>query len=149
MAAAAAADVVRERFPKRFYDVGLAEPHAVTFVLTSGGVSLFVSGDTSDGPTLAQVGAAREEMAAAVAFGIELILALAVALGTSIVVENQPGANGVGRLKNPSNSRFISLRKSARVARLPPSMPVVRGKGCKELLSNQLFQQEPMIRQAI
>ena len=45
------------------------EPHAVTFVLTSGGVSLFVSGDTSDGPALAQVSAENRLDYALLAFG--------------------------------------------------------------------------------
>lgn len=45
------------------------EPRAVTFVLTAGGVSLFVSGDTSDGPTLAQVGAENQLDYALLAFG--------------------------------------------------------------------------------
>lgn len=45
------------------------EPGAVTFVLTAGGVSLFVSGDTADGPTLAQVAAAHQLDYALLAFG--------------------------------------------------------------------------------
>src|SRR5581483_10561891 len=45
------------------------EPGAVTFVLTSGGTSLFVSGDTSDGPALAEIGAAHALDYALLAFG--------------------------------------------------------------------------------
>jgi L-ascorbate 6-phosphate lactonase len=49
------------------YDPG--EPDAVTFVLTSGGVKLFVSGDTSDGPALAEVGSKQALDYALLAFG--------------------------------------------------------------------------------
>lgn len=45
------------------------EPHAVTYVLRAGGVSLFVSGDTWRGETLPQVGAAYELDYALLAFG--------------------------------------------------------------------------------
>lgn len=45
------------------------EPHAVTFVLTAGGTTLFVSGDTSDGPGLAQVAAEHQLDYALLAFG--------------------------------------------------------------------------------
>lgn len=49
------------------YDPG--EPDAVTFVLSSGGTKLFVSGDTSAGPALAEVGAAHNLDYALLAFG--------------------------------------------------------------------------------
>lgn len=45
------------------------EPEAVTYVLTSGGVKLFISGDTSDGPALAEVAAAHQLDYALLAFG--------------------------------------------------------------------------------
>ncbi len=58
-------DVEFQVYPS--YDAN--EPYAVTFVLTSGGSQLFVSGDTSDGPALAEVGAAHELDYALLAFG--------------------------------------------------------------------------------
>ena len=36
------------------------EPHAVTFVFSSGGTKLFVSGDTWDGPAIAEIGAEHD-----------------------------------------------------------------------------------------
>lgn len=45
------------------------EPHAVSFVLASGGTQLFVSGDTSDFPGLEQIGATHELDLALLAFG--------------------------------------------------------------------------------
>ena len=45
------------------------EPHAVTFVFSSGGTKLFVGGDTSDGPAFEEIGAAHELDLALVAFG--------------------------------------------------------------------------------
>jgi L-ascorbate 6-phosphate lactonase len=45
------------------------EPQAVTLVLSSGGTSLFVSGDTSDGPALSEIGAAHALDYALLAFG--------------------------------------------------------------------------------
>jgi L-ascorbate 6-phosphate lactonase len=45
------------------------EPRAVTLVLTSAGTALFVSGDTSDGPALEQIGAAHSLECALLAFG--------------------------------------------------------------------------------
>jgi L-ascorbate 6-phosphate lactonase len=58
-------DVEFDVYPS--YDPG--EPHAVTFVLTANGVKLFVSGDTSDGPALSEVGAKHELDYALLAFG--------------------------------------------------------------------------------
>jgi L-ascorbate 6-phosphate lactonase len=49
------------------YDPG--EPHAVSYILSAGGVRLFVSGDTSDGPGLAEVGDAHRPDYALLAFG--------------------------------------------------------------------------------
>lgn len=45
------------------------EVDAVSFVISSGGTKLFVSGDTSDGPALEQVGAVHELDYALLAFG--------------------------------------------------------------------------------
>ncbi len=45
------------------------EPDAVTFVLSSGGTNLFVSGDTSNGPALSEIGAAHPLDYALLAFG--------------------------------------------------------------------------------
>jgi L-ascorbate 6-phosphate lactonase len=45
------------------------EPEAVSFVLTSGGISLFVSGDTSDFDGLDDIGAAHDLDYALLAFG--------------------------------------------------------------------------------
>lgn len=45
------------------------EPHAVTLVLSSGGTKLFVSGDTWDGPALAEIGATHGLDLALLAFG--------------------------------------------------------------------------------
>lgn len=45
------------------------EPHAVTYVLESSGVSLFVSGDTWRGPALAEIGAGTDVDFALLAFG--------------------------------------------------------------------------------
>jgi L-ascorbate 6-phosphate lactonase len=49
------------------YDPG--EPLGVTFVLSSGGTELFVSGDTHDGPGLAEIGQEHELDFALLAFG--------------------------------------------------------------------------------
>lgn len=49
------------------YDPG--EPHAVTYVLRSSGVALFVSGDTARGPGLAELGAEHAPDYALLAFG--------------------------------------------------------------------------------
>ena len=61
----------------RFRDVEISvgaahdpnEPDAVTYVLESSGVTLFVSGDTSLGPALAELGASRNLDFALLAFG--------------------------------------------------------------------------------
>jgi L-ascorbate 6-phosphate lactonase len=45
------------------------EPGAVTFVLSSGGRNLFVSGDTSDGPALSEIGNVHNLDYALLAFG--------------------------------------------------------------------------------
>lgn len=45
------------------------EPHAVTFVLQSRGASVFVSGDTAQGPALAEIGGQHELDYALLAFG--------------------------------------------------------------------------------
>ena len=45
------------------------EPLAVSFLLRSGAVSFFVSGDTSDGPALADIGAREQPDFALLAFG--------------------------------------------------------------------------------
>lgn len=45
------------------------EIHAVSFVVASGGTKFFISGDTSDGPALEQVGADHELDYALLAFG--------------------------------------------------------------------------------
>ena len=45
------------------------EPDAVAFVFSSGGTELFVSGDTSDGPALGEVGETHELDYALLAFG--------------------------------------------------------------------------------
>ena len=45
------------------------EPDAVTFVLTSGGVQFFISGDTSDGPALTQAASEHTLDYALLAFG--------------------------------------------------------------------------------
>jgi L-ascorbate 6-phosphate lactonase len=59
-------DVTFDVYPS--YDPG--EPHAVTFVLTTAdGVKFFISGDTSEGPGLAEVGAAHKLDYALLAFG--------------------------------------------------------------------------------
>jgi L-ascorbate 6-phosphate lactonase len=49
------------------YDPG--EPEAVTYTLSAGGARLFVSGDTSDGPGLAEIGASDPPAYALLAFG--------------------------------------------------------------------------------
>ncbi|MCC7447102.1 MAG: MBL fold metallo-hydrolase [Anaerolineae bacterium] len=49
------------------YDPG--EPHAVTFVVASGGTTFFISGDTSDCPVLDEVGSAHDLDYALLAFG--------------------------------------------------------------------------------
>lgn len=45
------------------------EPSAVTFVLASGGTKLFISGDTADGPALAEIGSRHSLDYALLAFG--------------------------------------------------------------------------------
>ena len=45
------------------------EPHAASFVLSSGGTSLFVSGDTWDGPAIAEIGDKHELDFALLAMG--------------------------------------------------------------------------------
>ena len=45
------------------------EPDAVTFVLASGGVNLFISGDTSNGPALSEIANAHPLDYALLAFG--------------------------------------------------------------------------------
>ncbi len=58
-------DVEMQVYPS--YDPN--EPHAVTFVLSSGGIQFFISGDTSDGPALAEIGAKHDLDFALLAFG--------------------------------------------------------------------------------
>ena len=63
------------------------EPHAVTFVFSSGGTKLFVSGDTWDGPAITEIGAEHDLDLALLAFGrtwymeVEELLAVAQKLG--------------------------------------------------------------------
>ncbi len=58
-------DVEMQVYPS--YDPN--EPHAVTFVLSSGGTKLFVSGDTWDGQALSDVGKEHDLDLALLAFG--------------------------------------------------------------------------------
>ncbi|MCY4087587.1 MAG: MBL fold metallo-hydrolase [Actinomycetia bacterium] len=58
-------DVAMDVYPS--YDPN--EPDAVTFVFSSGGTELFVSGDTSDGPALGEVGENHKLTCALLAFG--------------------------------------------------------------------------------
>jgi len=58
-------DVKIEVYPA--YDPN--EPHAVSFVFSSGGTQFFVSGDTSDGPALAEIGEKHTLDLALLAFG--------------------------------------------------------------------------------
>jgi L-ascorbate 6-phosphate lactonase len=58
-------DVTISVYPS--YDPG--EPSAVTYVLSSGGTQLFVSGDTHDGPALEGIGSSHQLDYALLAFG--------------------------------------------------------------------------------
>jgi len=58
-------DVEFQVYPS--YDPG--EPHAVSYVLSSNGVKLFVSGDMSDGPAVTQIASTNDLDYALLAFG--------------------------------------------------------------------------------